>query len=43
MEYDVRRLESCELEDAFKLALRIFMEFEAPDYGLEGVNAIKKM
>jgi len=42
MEYDVRRLESCELEDAFKLALRIFMEFEAPDYGLEGVNAFKK-
>jgi predicted GNAT family N-acyltransferase len=38
----IRKINSNEVDDAMKLALEVFMEFEAPDYGLEGVETFKK-
>jgi predicted GNAT family N-acyltransferase len=38
----IRKIQSNEVNEAMKLALEVFMEFEAPDYGLEGVETFKK-
>lgn len=38
----IRRINSNEVKDALKLALDVFMEFEAPVYALEGVETFKK-
>ena len=38
----IRKINSNEVDDAMKLALEVFMEFEAPDYGIEGVETFKK-
>ena len=38
----IRRIAGYEVESAIELALEVFMEFEAPDYGPEGVENFKK-
>lgn len=38
----IRKIKANEVEAAMALALEVFMEFEAPDYGLEGVETFKK-
>lgn len=37
----IRKVTSDEVEQALALALEVFMEFEAPDYGPEGVHAFQ--
>lgn len=38
----IRKITSNEVEDAMNLALEVFMQFEAPDYGPRGVYTFKK-
>lgn len=38
----IRKINSNEVEEAMKLALEVFMEFEAPEYGSEGIATFKK-
>lgn len=38
----IRKITPDEVESAMDLALEVFMEFEAPDYGPEGVETFKK-
>ena len=38
----IRKITSNEVEDAMNLALEVFMQFEAPDYGPSGVDTFKK-
>ncbi len=38
----IRKIKSNEVESAMKLALEVFMQFEAPDYPPEGVETFKK-
>ena len=38
MEFIVRKIKSEEYNDVMKLVLEVYMEFEAPIYGEEGVN-----
>lgn len=42
MKYIFRRLLPCELDEALKLAWSTYMEFEAPDYALEGIETFKR-
>ena len=39
--YEIRKVKSDEVDDALRLALEVFMEFEAPDYKPEGIEAFK--
>lgn len=39
--YEIRKIASNEVEEAFTLALNVFMEFEAPDYKPEGAETFK--
>lgn len=39
--YTIRRINENEVDEALKLALDVFMEFEAPDYKPEGVETFK--
>ena len=39
----IRKITSDEVESAMALALEVFMQFEAPDYPLEGVATFKKI
>ena len=38
----IRKITCDEVESAMRLALEVFMQFEAPDYGPEGVETFKK-
>lgn len=38
----IRKITTSEVESAMALALEVFMEFEAPDYGPTGVETFKK-
>ena len=38
----IRKIASHEVESAMSLALEVFMQFEAPDYGPAGVETFKK-
>lgn len=38
----IRRIRSSEVEEALALADEVFMEFEAPDYGQEGVDSFRR-
>lgn len=42
MKYEIRRLRADEVDAALDLALQTFLEFEAPDYGPEGVAAFRR-
>ena len=42
MRYPIRKITGEEVGEAFSLALEVFMEFEAPDYGPEGVASFKR-
>lgn len=39
---EIRKVKSDEVNDALNLALEVFMQFEAPDYGPLGVESFKK-
>ena len=39
--YDIRKVQSDEVDEALSIALEVFMEFEAPDYKPEGIEAFK--
>lgn len=39
--YPIRKVNSDEVNEAIALAFEVFMQFEAPDYSPEGVNAFK--
>ena len=40
--YPIRKITSGEVDEALALALEVFMEFEAPDYGPEGVDTFRR-
>lgn len=40
--YEIRKIRSSEVEEALALAMAVFMQFEAPDYKPEGVEAFKR-
>ncbi len=40
--YEIRKITSNEVEEAFALAWEVFMQFEAPDYKLEGAETFKR-
>lgn len=42
MHYEIRRLRPDEVDAALTLALETFLEFEAPDYGPEGVATFRR-
>lgn len=42
MNYEIRRLRPDELGAALALAWEVFLEYEAPDYGPEGVEAFRR-
>lgn len=42
MSYEIRRLRPDEVDAALTLALETYMEFEAPDYGPEGVTTFRR-
>lgn len=41
MDYCIRKVEFDNIDNAFNMVLNVFMEFNAPDYGEEGVNSFK--
>ena len=41
-EYTIRKVTGGEVEEALALAWEVFMEFEAPDYGPEGVDTFRR-
>ena len=42
MHYDIRRLRPDEVNAALDLAMETYLEFEAPDYGPEGVTTFRR-
>lgn len=40
--YETRKVKSNEVDEALELAMEVFLEFEAPDYGPEGVETFKQ-
>jgi hypothetical protein len=38
----IRKITSNEVESAMNLALEVFMQFEAPDYYVSGVESFKR-
>lgn len=42
MNFIIRKIFSNEVEEAMELALEVFMQFEAPDYGDAGVDTFKR-
>ena len=42
MNYDIRRLRADEVNEALDLAMETSLEFEAPDYGPEGVTTFRR-
>lgn len=40
--YEIRKVKPDEVDEALSLALEVFMEFEAPDYKLEGIETFKR-
>ena len=38
----IRKIQSNEVNEAMKLALEVFMQFEAPDYDPSGVETFKR-
>ena len=42
MMYPIRKITGGEVDEALALAMEVFMEFEAPDYGPEGVASFKR-
>ena len=42
MNFVIRKIFSNEVEEAMELALEVFMQFEAPDYGDAGVDTFKR-
>ena len=42
MPYEIRRLRPDEVDEALDLAMATYLEFEAPDYGPEGVTTFRR-
>ena len=42
MDYIIRKVEFDEIEVALTMAMKVFMEFEAPDYSEEGIETFRK-
>ena len=42
MRYEIRRLRPDEVDAALDLAMETYLEFEAPDYGPEGVSTFRR-
>ncbi len=42
MSYEIRRLRPDEVDEALDLAMATYLEFEAPDYGPEGVTTFRR-
>ena len=42
MGYPIRRITAEEVDEALSLVMEVFMEFEAPDYGPEGVETFQR-
>lgn len=42
VKYEIRKIKSDEVLEALALAMDVFMQFEAPDYSLEGVETFKR-
>ena len=42
MHYEIRRLRPDEVNEALDLAMETYLEFEAPDYGPEGVTTFRR-
>ena len=42
MKYEIRRLRPDEVDAALDLAMETYLEFEAPDYGPEGVTTFRR-
>lgn len=40
--YPIRKITPAEVREALSLALEVFLQFEAPDYGPEGVETFKR-
>ena len=40
--YTIRKITPAEVREALSLALEVFLQFEAPDYGPEGVETFKR-
>lgn len=40
--FEIRKIRSDEVSEALALALEVFMQFEAPDYGTEGIESFKR-
>lgn len=40
--YTIRKITPAEVREALALALEVFLQFEAPDYGPEGVETFKR-
>ena len=40
--YPIRKITPAEVRDALSLALEVFLQFEAPDYGPEGVETFRR-
>ena len=40
--YEIRKIKNNEVQEALSLAWEVFMQFEAPDYGPEGVETFKR-
>lgn len=43
MPYEIRRLRPDEVNEALDLAMATYLEFEAPDYGPEGVTTFRRL
>lgn len=41
--FEIRKVQSHEVDEALSLALEVFMEFEAPDYKPEGVETFRQL
>ncbi|MDF2884801.1 MAG: hypothetical protein K0R54_5371, partial [Clostridiaceae bacterium] len=39
---EIKKLEQIHLKDALDLILNVFMEFQAPDYSIQGILEFKK-
>lgn len=40
--YEIRKIKGDEAEEALALAWEVFMQFEAPDYEAEGIDAFRR-
>ncbi|HSQ87540.1 GNAT family N-acetyltransferase [Romboutsia sp.] len=42
MDYTIEKIEFNMIEEAFSMIMKVFMEFDAPDYSQEGIETFRK-